>query len=231
MEKEKKEWLRRVFEDKKLKLKHFKTLIFIYTQTDFNCYKEIDDLEIMNVCNITNKKTFIKILNYFSNNGYIDIKVNNNKYYICLVDTPFEITQKSKIPINLEKIENKETFLFEELLNPFCVWGKVPIRKRIEIVNSYSEEEIKQFLANRKFYLHYGLFLLTPYWKTIKSMMRQKYNCCQKCSSKSKLHVHHLTYKHHFYEHLYLDDLVVLCEKCHQEEHKKKKYDFGKEQS
>lgn len=56
MEKEKKEWLRKVFEDKNLKLKHFKTLIFIYTQTDFNSYKEIDELEIMNVCNITNKK-------------------------------------------------------------------------------------------------------------------------------------------------------------------------------
>lgn len=219
MEKEKKEWLRKVFEDKNLKLKHFKTLIFIYTQTDFNCYKEIDELEIMNVCNITNKKTFIKILNYFSKNGYIDIKVIDNKYYICLVDIPFEITQKSKIPINLEKIENRETFLIEELFNPFCVWGKIPVQKRIEIVNSYSEEEIKQFLTNRKFYLHYDLFLLTPYWKTIKSIMRQKYNCCQKCGSKSKLHVHHLTYEHHFYEHLFLDDLNMLCKECHEKEH------------
>lgn len=41
---------------------------------------------------------------------------------------------------------------------------------------------------------------------------------CEECGSLNKLHIHHLTYDRLYVEKL--DDLKVLCEKCHSEAHK-----------
>ena len=221
MENESKVWLERLFEDKNMKLKHFKTLVFIFKQNSFNKYTKLNVSEMMSVCEIKNTKTLNRILNYFLENKYIKLKISNNGYYICLNNNTEEIKQKLKIPINLENLKDRESFLTEQLLNPFCIWGKILKQKRIEIVNTYTEEEIKRILTNRNFHIDYSSFLLTPYWKTIKDIVKQKHNNCQNCGSRYKLHIHHLTYEHHFYEHLYIDDLVVLCNKCHQKEHKK----------
>ncbi len=221
MENECKVWLERLFEDKNMKLKHFKTLIFIFKQSSFNEYTKLDISELMSVCEIKKTKTLNKILNYFLENKYIYLKVDDNGYYCCLNNNTEGIKQNIKKPINLENLKDRENFLTEQLLNPFYTWGRIPKQKRIEIINTYNEEEIRRILTNKNFRIDYSSFLLTPYWKTIKDIVKQKYNNYQICGSKSNLHIHHLTYEHHFYEHLYIDDLVALCKKCHQKVHKK----------
>lgn len=216
---EEKEWLDKLFEDKNMKLKHFKTLVYIFKQNDFAHYTKLNETEIMDVCEIKNKMTLIKMLNYFLENKYIKLKISNNGYYISLNKRTEDISQNLKLRINLDKLNDRKVFLTECLFNPFYVWGNIPKLKRKEIVNSYSEQEVKEILENKNFYIDYKSFLLTPYWKVVKDEVKQKYKCCQKCGSKKKLHIHHLTYEHHFYEHLFLDDLIVLCENCHHKEH------------
>ena len=63
-------------------------------------------------------------------------------------------------------------------------------------------------------------FLKSKYWHVIrlKVLKRDKYTC-QHCSKKVKLHVHHKTYKHHLEEHKYMNDLISLCERCHDNAH------------
>ncbi len=219
MEKQEKIWLEKLFDDKDIKLKHFKTLIYIFKEYNFNAYAKLDETKMMEVCEIKNKKTLNRMLNYFLENKYIKLKIGKNGLYVSLNCITDNITRNSKPRINIEKLKDREDFLTEQLFNPTCVWGNITKQKRIEIVNSYTEKEIKEILDNKKFYIDYDSFLLTPYWKVIKQILKQKHNSCQRCGSKYKLHIHHLTYNHHFYEHLFLDDLIVLCEKCHQNEH------------
>lgn len=68
--------------------------------------------------------------------------------------------------------------------------------------------------------LSYPLFLKGKYWKWVrKKVLRRDGYKCTRCPSKKALQVHHLTYKHHLNEHLYLGDLVTLCKVCHKKEH------------
>lgn len=69
----------------------------------------------------------------------------------------------------------------------------------------------------------YGEFLETAYWRTLRTYL---IDCaayqCQNCSRSNRFHtlqVHHLTYEHRGSEWRHLEDLVVLCERCHQQQH------------
>jgi hypothetical protein len=63
----------------------------------------------------------------------------------------------------------------------------------------------------------YKEFLQTPFWDVIrKKKLKSANHKCEICSkSNIKLAVHHLTYEHHGFEDIYLDDLQVLCDSCH----------------
>lgn len=64
--------------------------------------------------------------------------------------------------------------------------------------------------------LPYRAFLQTNYWKIISSYLKYKNGGhCNRCPSETHLNVHHITYDHHGMELFFLDDLEVLCEKCH----------------
>jgi len=70
--------------------------------------------------------------------------------------------------------------------------------------------------------MNYYSFLHSIYWKIISEYVRQeKGYICEICGKKRKyMQVHHRTYKHHGYEHLYWNtDLLCLCEKCHKTIH------------
>ena len=71
--------------------------------------------------------------------------------------------------------------------------------------------------------MDYNDFLKTNYWNSIAIHMKNNNRRCYECGSKDDLVVHHMTYLNHGYEHLFLDDLVVLCSFCHNEIHKDNK--------
>lgn len=66
----------------------------------------------------------------------------------------------------------------------------------------------------------YPIFLKSAYWKYVHNLVvnRDGFKCV-KCGNEGNLQVHHLTYKHHYKEHLHLGDLVTLCRDCHRLEH------------
>lgn len=67
----------------------------------------------------------------------------------------------------------------------------------------------------------YSEFLKTPYWKAIRAYVKDKAgNKCSICGSKTRLQIHHKTYAHHGDELHHLQDLVCVCEKCHNQIHK-----------
>ena len=68
--------------------------------------------------------------------------------------------------------------------------------------------------------LTYPEFLKTEYWKSIRInvLKRDGYKCVC-CQSKSKLQVHHTTYKHLGKEYLHMEELVTVCRMCHEITH------------
>jgi hypothetical protein len=62
----------------------------------------------------------------------------------------------------------------------------------------------------------YNKFLKTAYWFGVSAMARSDAAMrCQVCYSDDRINVHHRTYEHHGREHLFMNDLTVLCKKCH----------------
>lgn len=69
-------------------------------------------------------------------------------------------------------------------------------------------------------YTNYAKYLNSVHWKnTRKKKLIQTEFRCEKCGSREKLQVHHLTYENIGAE--YLEDLQVLCASCHTKVHNK----------
>lgn len=80
----------------------------------------------------------------------------------------------------------------------------------------------KDCIAEEFIELSYDEFLQSQYWQVVRKYILYKNGCkCQLCSETKELHVHHKTYKHRGHEHKHLEDLIVLCSKCHARHHDK----------
>ena len=68
--------------------------------------------------------------------------------------------------------------------------------------------------------LPYSAFLKTYYWRAITMYLKHKNgDHCTYCPSETNLQVHHKTYDHHGIELFYMDELEVVCDKCHKAKH------------
>lgn len=69
--------------------------------------------------------------------------------------------------------------------------------------------------------LPYREFLKTDYWRSVKiTVYTRRGRACSKCNAKHGIvDLHHRSYAHHGEELKYLDDLIVLCRKCHKYAH------------
>ena len=70
-------------------------------------------------------------------------------------------------------------------------------------------------------------YLKSNQWREKRKLALQfyGYNCCL-CSSKHNIQVHHRNYRNLFRESM--EDLILLCESCHHQFHKKKIWKNGK---
>lgn len=82
------------------------------------------------------------------------------------------------------------------------------------ILCALDEEDITAY----KQYLHvmpYADYLITPHWQNMRQLALQRAgNHCQVCNTATTLNVHHRTYERRGYEEP--QDLIVLCQSCHQ---------------
>lgn len=69
----------------------------------------------------------------------------------------------------------------------------------------------------------YGLYLQTEHWRNLrKSVLERDGRTCRHCGSGKHLRVHHITYARRGFEKL--EDLITLCEDCHDKIHRRGKY-------
>jgi len=94
-------------------------------------------------------------------------------------------------------VESNPQERFEALVRIWATWG-----------SAYDPERT------------YQDFLDSTYWKVIAAYMKWlRGGHCQMCDSDSNLHTHHKIYTHKGSEHKHLEDLVVVCAKCHTNHH------------
>ena len=147
-------------------------------------------------------------------------------------EIPDEVAQKfvsmkgvkrKRIPPRKPKDKDRDTtceFIGKYLSFPRKI---VDIKKEIEVMKSYKlKGDLVPYLIRKE--MSYDQFLSSPYWKVISAYKKlQAGYRCQLCNSSERLAVHHRTYENHGYEIEHLDDLVVLCERCHSKFHGKER--------
>ncbi|RMD62170.1 hypothetical protein D6833_07275 [Candidatus Parcubacteria bacterium] len=95
------------------------------------------------------------------------------------------------------------------------VKGKSPEERFSNLCDMLTDDDIRKLSR-----MSYDDFLSTQYWSIVRDYkIDATGGRCQKCGSENSLHIHHLTYAHRGEEFRHLDDLMVLCEKCHRDVH------------
>jgi hypothetical protein len=85
-----------------------------------------------------------------------------------------------------------------------------------------TKEEVFDYFSDTMSKMPYNIFLESDYWKYIVNIKKESTgNKCQICNSTKYLQTHHNNYKNRGYEYKNLNDLVILCNKCHSTYHKK----------
>lgn len=64
----------------------------------------------------------------------------------------------------------------------------------------------------------YREFLKSEFWRALSSRKKKEVGKCEVCGAKSGLQSHHIRYPRNWYD-TRLEDLEVLCRKCHSKEH------------
>jgi hypothetical protein len=87
--------------------------------------------------------------------------------------------------------------------NPFQIW---------EAIHKLHTPQMAAVLRR----MPYAQFLRTAYWFAVSHVAKARAGMrCQVSNSSEKITVHHRTYENHGSEHLFMNDLTVLCENCH----------------
>lgn len=142
-----------------------------------------------------------------------------------------------------DKQETKDKFTYNEELERR---EKLRVKKTMDFLDNYLDPNkswVKEIKPSQRFYklkdayygiykeeaysviigLDYSDFLKTPYWKAIALRIKLKSDFkCSLCGSKERLSTHHNTYENHGYELDHLEDLICICQDCHQIYHDNK---------
>ena len=147
---------------------------------------------------------------------------NSHHFDTYLDEAISEMRIHKEKPINeniMSKTENFiEAFLSKDLKWPADIKETNQYDNLMNEMMDTNSEMISNYIKNMDYYD----FLQTPYWIAIANKKRADAGYkCQLCGATDvKLVVHHNTYKHHGYEHLYYKtDLIVLCDECHAKYH------------
>ena len=158
--------------------------------------------------------------------------LNPKNEYICdeclnkikqkqLKDNPKDIKTLHNELIEQSKIATDR--FIKEYLNPDrkfldSVKNKFSSMRYSQLYNLADKNEIAEYIKE----MDYQDFLNTPYWDAVRSKkLYEAHFKCQLCGkSDTRLNVHHNSYERHGYEaEYYKEDLIVLCDECHEKFH------------
>jgi len=117
------------------------------------------------------------------------------------------------------KIEKTTSSYIESYLNPNQKWDRTTSgRQRIDLIRGANVNWVA--ISDHIKEMDYQAFLATPYWKAIAAHTKYRAGYrCQLCNYSANLATHHRSYHIHGREHAHLNDLIVLCNNCHQKFH------------
>lgn len=161
-----------------------------------------------------------------------DLLNNNNRYYKGFecnkcqdkrIKGFREREQKRKLEEKQYREEIKEDY-FNAWLNSDYSLTKSALSNVYQVrdnvvsmLRTLNEWEVKDYVNNQ---IPYKMYLSTPYWQLVSNLARRKAKYkCQLCGGNNHLNVHHKTYKNKGFEIINMDDLIVLCQDCHQKIH------------
>ncbi|MGL5715607.1 hypothetical protein [Cetobacterium sp.] len=129
------------------------------------------------------------------------------------------ISLKNKESENIVRAENTKKYI-ESYLNPSMNWNDgLKNFAKLECLRSdfcCNKDSIKDHIKN----MSYKEFLKTPYWKAISEKVRIKSVFrCSLCNSSKNLSVHHRTYSIHGDELHNMNELICICQECHEKHH------------
>lgn len=122
---------------------------------------------------------------------------------------------QTKVPVSTA-LSNTDVFM-QRYCRPTDVNATIDDLQQILNADNLNERQLQDNLRA----MLYKDFVKTLYWKSI--VLRRKYidgMICTKCGAKNNLEVHHLTYEHHGDERHHFEDLITLCNGCHEKLHK-----------
>ena len=90
--------------------------------------------------------------------------------------------------------------------------GAGSYEKMVSLIKDLDWSKIKPHIIKLKYFY----FLRTSFWLVISNEIKRRADWKCACGCRENLQVHHLSNDHHGEEHLYMNELQVLCRKCHQ---------------
>lgn len=97
---------------------------------------------------------------------------------------------------------------------------RVKKRSGLKVIHKKVQRSFLDKLSDSIKGCNYQTFLKSEYWSEVRKLIfKRDGNKCTICKSDNNLHVHHDSYAHHFKEHLYLNDLMLICGSCHKDYH------------
>lgn len=114
-----------------------------------------------------------------------------------------------------QKVSENTSYYLENYLNPKGQWNKKIFPKE-RIAKIRHADVDWQTISDHIKAMDYKDFLKTPYWKAIAAHTKYKVGYrCQLCNSTHRLITHHRSYNIHGREHANMQELIVLCNTCH----------------
>ncbi|MGL5190156.1 MAG: hypothetical protein ACRC7S_10980 [Cetobacterium sp.] len=126
---------------------------------------------------------------------------------------------KRKETENQVRAENTKNYI-DSYLNPTMNWSDgLKNFAKLNCLRSdicCNRDIIKEHIKR----MDYKDFLKTPYWKAISEKVKIKSDFrCSLCNSSKNLSVHHRTYSIHGDELYNMNELVCICQECHDKHH------------
>jgi hypothetical protein len=148
---------------------------------------------------------------------------NKNEYdsYARFIFYELNIIDEQDIDFFNDFYDNLTTIIKNKIFNILNICEnrfEDSIDEVMKLLLKNMDNDIEDFFVN----IPYHIFLNSHYWLFISKYKKIKsYNKCQLCNSTIYLNTHHKDYKNRGKEYKNLDDLIVLCNKCHVKFHNK----------
>ena len=105
---------------------------------------------------------------------------------------------------------------FDKVVEDLCYYHGYSKYQLQELTCYIKQSTIDNFIKYNS--PDYKTYLSSEKWKETKIAMKLNYKVCQECGSENDLCVHHINYENFGNESI--DDITLLCRKCHDNLHK-----------